>query len=398
MPSEAFAPGAPVAAGQVPLCVPYLEGREAKYVKECFDTNFISSVGPFVERFERDMGAFLGGVNAVATVNGTAALHLSLLVVGVGHGDEVLAPSLTFIAPANAIRYCGAIPVFIDADLRTWQMDAGETEKFLASCEKRDGKLFNRATKRRIAAILVVHVLGHPVDMDAFIALGRKYGIPVVEDATESLGAEYKGRRTGTLGEIGSLSFNGNKLLTTGGGGMVVTPSEPLSRKAKYLSTQAKDDPLEYVHCEVGYNYRLTNVAAAIGCAQLERIDSHIASKRKTAAFYRSLFDSMSGFEFMPHAEWAAPVFWLSTVLVDESVTGFSSRTLLAHLAAEGIQSRPLWQPLHVSKAFRGVSEPRRCPNAERLCRDALSLPSSVGILDSELERVADTILAFAAR
>ena len=392
MQSELYAPGAPVAAGEIPLCVPFLGGKEGEYVEECIRTNFVSSVGPFVNRFESMIADFVGADHAVACVTGTAALHIALLVAGVRENDEVLVPSLTFIAPANAVRYCNAWPVFIDADPATWQMSTDAVEEFLSeSCELRESQLFNRITGRRVSALLPVHVLGHPVDMDPLLELAKRFGLTMVEDATESLGSTYHGRSVGTLGDIGCFSFNGNKLITTGGGGMIVTSRAKWAKRARYLTTQAKDDPVEYVHGAVGYNYRLTNIAAAIGCAQAERLDDHIASKQRTADFYRAAFTGRKGITFMPRAEWASPVFWLSSILIDEKRAGFGSRDLLEHLRSRGIQSRPLWQPLHRSKVFHDA-QPRECPVAERLAAEALSLPSSVGISENELQQVVDEV------
>ena len=390
--SELYAPGAPVAAGEIPLCVPFLGGKEAEYVEECIRTNFVSSVGPFVTRFERMIADYVGADHAVACVTGTAALHVALLVAGVRPDDEVVVPALTFIAPANAVRYCNAWPVFIDADASTWQMNPAALEKFLCQeCETRSGELVNRATGRRVSALLPVHALGHPVDMDPVLSLAKRFGLVIIEDATESLGSTYKGRPAGTIGDIGCFSFNGNKLITTGGGGMIVTDRAAWAKRARYLTTQAKDDPIEYVHGAIGYNYRLTNVSAAIGCAQAERLDEHTESKRRTAAFYKSAFDGRKGITFMPQAEWASPVFWLSTILIDSAEAGYGSRDLLAHLRGRGIQSRPLWQPLHRSKVFRD-SQPRDCPVADTLCERALSLPSSVGISESEMQQVVDEV------
>jgi perosamine synthetase len=255
----------------IPLSEPSIGGNEWKYVKECLDTNWVSSAGAFVDRFEAELAAYAGAQYGIATSNGTSALHVALLAVGVLPDDEVIVSTLTFIAPANAIRYVGAWPVFMDADATYWQMDVEKLADFLNNgCKWQDGQLKNIATGRRVSAILPVHILGHPCDMDPIIALAEKYGLKVIEDATESLGAQYKEHAVGTMGHVGCFSFNGNKLLTTGGGGMVVTNDSALAERVRYLTTQAKDDPLEYVHNEVGFNYRLTNIQAAIGCAQLE--------------------------------------------------------------------------------------------------------------------------------
>ncbi len=388
-----FEPGAPVAVGGIPLCVPEIRGNEWAYIKECLDTNFVSSVGPFVDRFERDLAAYTGAKYAVATSSGTAALHIALLVAGIQPGDEVLVSTLTFIAPVNAIRYAGAWPVFIDAEADYWEMDLQKAREFLYNqCHRVDGELRNIHTGRRVRAIMPVHILGHPVDMDAVIALVREFGLVVIEDATESLGATYKGAMTGRLGHIACFSFNGNKIITTGGGGMIVTDNEAWARKAKYLTTQAKDDPLEFVHNEIGFNYRLTNIQAAMGCAQLEKLEEYIAIKRRIAATYAEAFDGVRGLTLMPQATWAESIFWMYTILVDSSTYGMDSRALMRKLAGQGIQARPLWQSAHLSPAHAG-SYAVDCSVAERLNRDALSLPSSVGLGAEDQQRVIEIAL-----
>jgi perosamine synthetase len=383
-----FEPGAPAKEGGVPLCVPELRGNEWAYVKECLDTNFVSSVGPFVDRFERLVAEYLGARHAVATVNGTAALHIALLVAGVEPDDEVLVSALTFIAPANAIRYAGAWPVFIDAEPNFWQMDPQRVVDFVETeCRWENRELRDLRTGKRIRAIMPVHILGHSVDVDPIIEVARKFDLMVIEDATESLGASYRGRMVGRLGRIACLSFNGNKLITSGGGGMIVTDDAALAAKAKYLTTQAKDDPLEFVHREVGFNYRLTNIQAALGVAQLEQIDEFIAIKKRIAATYTAALSRVAGIQPMREATWASSVWWLYTVLVDAPAYGMTSRELLRALAADGIQARPLWQPMSQSPAHRaGVAT--GCPVAERLHALALSLPSSVGLTPEQQGRV----------
>ncbi len=384
-PSE---PGAPLAAGMVPLCVPELRGNEWCYVRECLDTNWVSSAGPFVDRFEREMAAYLGLPHAVATVNGTAALHVALLAAGVRPEDEVLVSALTFIAPANAVRYGGAWPVLIDVEPDFWQMDVGRVAAFLnQGCQWRGGALRNRATGRRVRAVLPVHILGHPVDMDPLLEVARRYELAVIEDATESLGARYRGRMVGCLGDMACLSFNGNKIITTGGGGMIVTADETLARRCRYLTTQAKDDALEYVHHEVGYNYRLVNILAALGCAQLEQLADYLAAKRRIAAAYTEALAEVPGITPPREADWAQSTFWLYTILVDEAQYGLDSRALLRALAAAGIQTRPLWQPLHRSRALAG-SPVVGGDVADGLNRQALSLPCSVGLTPEQQARV----------
>jgi perosamine synthetase len=392
-----FEPGAPVAQGEIPLCVPSISGNAWAYVRECLDTGWVSSVGSYVTRFERMVAEEAGSPAAVATSTGTAALHVALQVAGVAAGDEVLVSSLTFIAPANSIRYLGAWPVFIDAEPRHWQMDVARVEEFLRGCTRGADGLRNPATGRRVKALLPVHVLGHPVDLDPLLALAREFDLPVIEDATESLGARYKGGSTGSRGDIGCFSFNGNKIITTGGGGMIVTGREEWARRARHLTTQAKKDPVEYVHEEVGYNYRLTNLQAALGCAQMEQLAAHVAAKRRIAELYTEGLRGLEGVTVMAEAAWARSTFWLYTVLLDEAKAGLGSRSLLRGLAERGIQTRPLWQPLHQSRAFEGSVSPA-CPVAERLNREALSLPCSVGLTESEQERVIESVIALVRR
>jgi perosamine synthetase len=390
--SMPFEPGAPGGQGTIPLCVPEIRGNEWKYIKECLDTNWVSSVGSFVDRFERELADYVGAKHAVATVNGTAALHIALLVAGVQPDDEVLVSNLTFIAPANAIRYVGAWPVFIDAEPDYWQMDPQRVVDFLdTECNWTDGELRNKATGRRVSAILPVHILGHPVDMDPILEVARKYELTVIEDATESLGAKYKGQMVGTLGDIACFSFNGNKIITTGGGGMIVTDNQAWAKRARYLTTQAKDDPVEYVHHEIGYNYRLTNIQAAMGVAQLEQLPDYIAVKRAIAAFYSETLGEVPGIEVYRAAEWAGCIYWMSSVLIDEDEFGTGSRDLMAYLSERGIQTRPLWRPMSSLSLWGGCQS---VGDKTALCLNerALSLPCSVGISESDLELVAQTV------
>ncbi len=298
--AELRAPGAPAPAGGIPLCVPEIRGNEWQYVRDCLDTGWVSSVGSYVDRFERKLADTVGTSHAIATASGTAALHTALLVAGVEPEDEVLVSTLTFIAPANAVRYVGAWPVFIDAEPRYWQMDPQRVTDFLRGhCRRIRGVWRQRATGRRVRALLPVHVLGHPVDMTSLLSVAREHELVVIEDASESLGATCYGTPVGKLGHIACFSFNGNKLLTTGGGGMLVTDDPAYAARARYLTTQAKDDPIEYVHGAVGYNYRLTNVQAAIGVAQLEQLDDYVAAKRRIAARYAAAFDEIAGLRSM---------------------------------------------------------------------------------------------------
>lgn len=376
----------------IPLCVPEIQGNEWKYIKECLDTSWVSSVGSFVDRFEQALAAYVGMEHAVATVNGTAALHVALLVTGVQPEDEVLVSTLTFVAPANAIRYVGAWPVFIDAEPEYWQMDPQKVVDFLErECRWVNGKLRNKTTDRHVKAILPVHILGHPCDMDPILEVARKYNLVVIEDATESLGAKYKECMVGHMGDIACFSFNGNKIITTGGGGMIVTDDEAWAHKARYLTTQAKDDPVEYVHNEIGYNYRLTNIQAAMGVAQLEKLDEYIAAKRAIAYRYAEKLANVPGLTFPQEADWASSIFWMYTILVDETAYGLGSRDLMHQLQPARIQSRPLWHPICSLKPFTGCYA-YQVEVADRLYRDGLSLPCSVGLESDEQLRVIDSL------
>lgn len=378
---------------RIPLSVPELRGNEWKYVKDCLDTNWVSSVGRYVSDFERRLAETVHTDHAVATVNGTAALHIALLVCGVKPGDEVLTSSLTFIAPANAIRYCGAFPVLVDCEPEHWQMDVELVAGFLRNqCRSQGDEVVNRSTGRRLAAIMPVHILGHPVDMDPLMALAEEFELPVIEDASESLGASYKSHPVGSLGTVACFSFNGNKLITTGGGGMLVSNQPQLAERARYLTTQAKDDPIEYVHGAVGYNYRLTNLLAALGVAQLEQLDNYVARKVQIATTYDAAFAQHPGISPQRTADWAAPSHWLYTVLINAELCNCDRRELMEFLQARGIESRPLWQPLHLSPVH-GTRQMLGGGVSDSLNQTALSIPCSVGLTDEQQQRVIDAVL-----
>jgi perosamine synthetase len=383
---------APPTGEFIPLIEPEIRGNEWKYVKECLETGWVSSAGAFVDRFEQMVAQQCGSQHASATGNGTSALHVALLVAGVQPDDEVLVSTLTFIAPVNAIRYVGAWPVFVDAEPDYWQMDPVRVVDFLENeCRWSNGALYNHRTGRRVTAIVPVHVLGHPVDLDPILAAAQKFGLKVIEDATEGLGATYKGRPLGSIGDIGCFSFNGNKIITTGGGGMIVTSNEEWAQRAKYLTTQAKDDPIEYIHKEIGYNYRLTNIQAAMGCAQMEQLEAYVAAKREIADRYSLALRDVSGIVPMRQASWAKSTFWMYTVLIEEEKFGVNSRRLLHTLAAEKIQCRPLWQPIHQSPAH-ALSRVGDLPVSEQLNKEALSLPCSVGLSEDAQKRVINQL------
>lgn len=390
--TETLIPEQQQAQEPIPLAVPELRGNEWEYIKECLDTGWVSSVGSYVDRFERAVAQQAGTSFAVATVNGTSALHIALLVAGVQPEEEVLVSTLTFIAPVNAIRYAGAWPVFIDAEPDYWQMSPDRVAEFLEhQCERKSDGLYNQDSGRRVTAIMPVHILGHPVDLDPILELARKYNLKVIEDATEGLGAKYKDRSLGCVGDIACFSFNGNKIVTTGGGGMLVTDNEAWAQRARYLTTQAKDDPLEYIHGAVGYNYRLTNVLAAMGVAQMEQLPAYVAAKRRIAARYTKELDEVAGIIPMKNAPWAEGTFWMYTVLVEEKEFGMGSRQLMRTLQSRQIQSRPLWQPIHQSPAY-ARAERVVMPVAEELARRCLSLPCSVGLSAIDQDRVIGAV------
>ncbi len=380
--------------GFIPLAVPEIRGNEWKYVKECLDTNWVSSVGSFVDRFEDMLAEYVGSKHAVATVNGTAALHVSLLVAGIEPDDEVIVSTLTFVAPVNAIRYVGAWPVFMDAEPDYWQMDPKKLERFLAEeCQWKDGVLVNKASGRRVRSIIPVHVLGHPCDMTPIMELANKYGLTVIEDATESLGAGYDGRLLGRFGDIACFSFNGNKLITTGGGGMIVTDNQEWADRARYLTTQAKDDPIEYYHNEIGYNYRLTNIQAAMGVAQVEVLDELIEAKRTIARRYDEELRSIEGLTLMPTQPETTPVYWLYTILMSPGTTLEERKETIKTLNQQGVGSRPLWHPIHGLPPYADCQSYQMDASMD-LYNRAISIPCSSGLTEIEQQRCIDSLKA----
>lgn len=328
----------------IPLHEPSFAGNEWTYVKECLDTGWVSSVGKFVDRFEEELAAYTGVKRAVAVVNGTAALHICLLLAGVKADDEVLIPTLTFIATANAVSYCGAVPHFVDVEERTLGVDAAKLSAYLEEAtEQREGNCFNLTTGRRITALVPMHTFGHPVDLDPLLELCRRFNITLIEDAAESLGSSYKGRHTGQWGLLSALSFNGNKTITTGGGGAILTNDEELGRLAKHLTTTAKTSHRwEFKHDMVGYNYRMPNINAALGCAQLEQLPAFLAAKRALAECYGRAFAKISGIRFFSEPDNCRSNYWLNTLLLDEEYAG--QRDLLLQATNDaGIMTRPVW-------------------------------------------------------
>lgn len=362
------------------MCVPEIRGNEWRYIKECLDTNWVSSVGSFVDRFEAMLAEYVGAKYAVATVNGTAALHIALLVAGVQPDEEVLVPTFSFIAPANTVRYVGAWPVFMDSEPTYWQLDPEKLESFLEQeCRWQNGSLVNKTSGRRLKAILPVHILGHPCDMDPLIDLARKFDLVIIEDATESLGAAYKGRMVGRLGDIACFSFNGNKIITTGGGGMIVTDNQEWAERARYLTTQAKDDPVEYIHNEIGYNYRLSNIQAAMGVAQMQCLRDFVAKKRAIAAAYQEAFHDLEGITLMGAQPGIEATYWLYTVLLQQKATVNDRKRVITRLGQYGIGARPLWHPIHRLPPYAHCQS-FQIEESGQIYRRGVNLPSSVGL------------------
>lgn len=366
--------------GILGLHEPVFAGNEIAYLEECIKSTFVSSVGPFVDRFERMLEEVTGAERAVAVVNGTAALHACLRLAGVEPGNEVISPALTFIATTNAIAYCGAAPHFVDSSLETLGMDARALAVRLdAIAQKTATGTINRETGRRIAAIAPMHTFGHPVDLDAIAALADQWNIALVEDAAESLGSTYKGRAVGSQARLAALSFNGNKIVTTGGGGAILTNDEELGRRAKHLTTTAKlPHKWAFVHDEVGFNYRLPNLNAALGCAQLEQLDGFLASKRKLATAYRRAFADVPGVHFAREPKDTTSNYWLNAILLDEANAGRRD-DVLAALNDAGFGARPAWTLMHKLPMF--AQSPRGdLSTAESIERRLINLPSSASI------------------
>jgi len=360
---------------RLPVAAPSLGERELLYVAECVLTGWVSSGGAFVTRFEEMFAEFCGTRHAVATSNGTSALHLALLALGLGPGDEVIVPSFTFIATANAVTYTGARPVFVDCDPETWTLDPA---------------LAAEAVTAKTKAIVPVHVYGHPADMDPILELGSQHGLPVVEDAAEAHGARYKGRPVGGLGEIGIFSFFGNKIVTTGEGGMVVTDDDEIAEKVRLLRGHGMSPERRYWHPVLGYNYRLTNVQAALGVAQMERVDEILASKRRIADTYGEHLAGVPGLRLPVEAPWATNVHWLYSVLIDEDEFGMKRDRVMEVLSSE-VETRTLFPPVHRQPIYdRGET----LPVTERLAAAGLSLPSAPGLPPEEVRRVASRLTA----
>lgn len=361
----------------IPLCVPEIRGNEWKYVKDCIDTNWVSSVGSYVNLFEERFGKFVRSECAVVTMNGTAALHLALLTLGIGEGDEVIVPSLTFISPVNTIRYVGATPVFADVCRDTFVLDADKIEDLITE---------------KTRAIMPVHIYGHPVDMDKIMEIARKHNLYVIEDATEALGSEYKGQMAGTIGDIGCFSFNGNKLITTGAGGMLVTNNKEWGERAKFLSTQTKvvTENKAFYHPEIGYNFRMPNLLAAFGVAQLENIEEYIKAKRENAEYYNKLLKNAHGITLPCEKPYAKNCFWLYSILVEDDYE-INRDDLIRKMSEKGVETRPFFMPIHNMPPYKDFKHGNMSVT-EELYRKGINLPSSVGLKKEDIEYICEII------
>ncbi len=369
------------------LSGPNMAGNEWKYVKDCLDTGWVSSVGAYVDQFEQMSAAFAGTKYAVATSSGTTALHICLVTMGVSADDYVIAPNITFIATCNAIKYTGADPILVDIDPGTWQMDLDLLEQFFTSeTEQRNGVCYHKKDGRRIPVLMPVHVLGNICDMDRLMALANQNQVTVIEDSTEALGSYYKGKHAGSFGLMGTFSYNGNKIITTGGGGMIITNDEALAKKAKHLTTQAKSDPFEYMHDAIGYNYRLVNVAAAMGVAQMEQLPGFIKRKKQVMAFYKSELEGVGDIKFQEVNEEVDPNCWLPTIMTEKQ------RVVLKILNDHKMQSRPFWVPMNQLPMFTQNIFYHKGNQSNFVYQRCLSIPCSTNISDDDLQAVCKKI------
>lgn len=378
----------------IPLSVPLLNGNEWKYVKDCLDTGWISSAGSYVNQFEQQIADFAGAKYGVACMNGTAGLHIAQILSGVTSDDHVIAPNITFIATLNAIKYTGASPILIDVDPASWQMDLNLLESYLKEnviVKEIDGNSFSfhKSTNKRIKAIMPVHVLGNMGVMDKLMEIANYFHLDIIEDSTEALGSYYKGKHAGSFGKFGVFSFNGNKIISTGGGGVIVTNDEELAKKAKHLTTQAKVSAMEYIHDEIGYNYRLVNVLAAIGVAQMEEFPTLLENKRKMDQFYRTQLTGVGDIEFQAVSENVDANCWLFTFKTKHM------RQLLTYLNDNGVQSRPFWMPMNQLDMFKEDIFVSNGNQSNLVYESSISIPSSAGITQSEMETVVKTIKTF---
>ncbi len=370
--------------GEPPVALhePQFSGNEWNYLKECLDSTFVSSVGKYVDRFEADLAAYTGAKYAVAVVNGTAALHIALKLAGVQAGDEVLVPALTFVATANAVSYCGATPHFVDSELSTFGIGSGPLREYLSGvCELQSGVCINTRTGKPIRALVPMHTLGHPSDIAGLLAVANDFNLIMIEDAAESLGSLYQGQHTGTFGLMGTLSFNGNKTITTGGGGALLTNDAALAREAKHLTTTAKvPHQWAYEHDDIGYNYRLPNLNAALGCAQLERMDEFLMAKRRLFLAYRDAFSLIKKMQVVNEPTGCRSNFWLQTLLLNDGDPVLRDEILTATNDV-GYMTRPVWSLMHRLRHFKNC--PRApLPVASLLEQRLVNIPSSAALAE----------------
>jgi perosamine synthetase len=363
---------------RIPVASPSLIGNEREYVLDCIDTTWISSAGKYVSQFESAFADFCQVEHAISCCNGTAALHLALLAMDVGPGDEVIVPTLTFVATANAVSYCGARPVFVDSEPETWNMDPAQIEARITP---------------RTRGIIAVHLYGHPVDMDPLLDIARRHGLFFVEDAAEAHGAEYKGRRVGRLGDLATFSFYGNKIIATGEGGMVVTDDAALARKMLQLKGQGQDFERRYWFPVLGYNYRMTNIQAALGLAQLEKVDWHLARRREIAGWYQELLGGHPLLALQPEKPWARNVYWMNSVVLAQGFPLDRDETM-RRLAEEGIETRPFFYPMHTLPIYRSLAGGGAFPVAESVAARGMNLPSSAGLTYEDVAHVAERLIA----
>ncbi len=360
----------------VPLHAPLFIGNEKKYLNECIDTTFVSSVGKFVDRFEEEIAAYTKAKKAVVCVSGTNALHMAMMLVGVKRNDEVLTQALTFIATCNAISYIGAHPIFIDVDMETLGLSPKAVKKWLEkNAEVKNNVCYNKKTGRRIKACVPMHTFGHPIKIDELVLICNEWHIELVEDAAESIGSLYKGQHTGTFGKVGAISFNGNKTITTGGGGMLLFQDKELGNLAKHLTTQAKiPHRWAFVHDHIGYNYRMPNINAALGCAQLENLDRYIEKKRETAAIYTEFFKNITDITFFTEPENSRSNYWLNAVILKDKA---AQQKFLEYTNDHGIMTRPVWELMNHLEMFKDC-ETDGLKNTEWLADRIVNIPSSV--------------------
>jgi len=368
--------------GRIFLSPPHMGDLEQKYIGEAFASNWIAPLGPHVEAFQREFAATVGVSHALATISGTAALHLALQLVGVGNGDDVFVSTLTFAASVNPVRYLGATPVLVDSERESWNMDP-----HLLAQELQERAKIGKLPK----AVVVVHLYGQSADMDPILESCRKYEVPLIEDAAEALGATYKGRPVGTLGRAGVFSFNGNKIITTSGGGMLVSEDRRLVTHAFKLATQARDPAPYYEHSQVGYNYRMSNVLAGIGRGQLRVLSERVAARRRNFEFYAAALGDVPGIEFMPEAPWGTHTRWLTTAVITPAEFGIDRDELRQRLDAANIEARPVWKPMHLQPVYRGCTALGGSV-AEDLFQRGLCFPSGSNMTADDLERVVSVV------